>query len=666
VTVLVLALGSFSLPVASVDVTPIQKVIQMLGDMKAKGEQERNDEQVRFASFKGWCGSTSKSKEKSIAESKDAIEQLTADIQKAESDAMVAVKEIASLDKDIATWEADKKEAEGIRAEAKATFEEAHKDYSNSIDAVERALALLKAGPSSGALLQTSFLELSSSRHLSSHQKKVFMSFIQEPNMLLQDAAEDENTAPEAKAFESSSGGVIDMVTELGEKFEDERTALEKKESEESHAHNMMVQGLVNQIKAAKQERGSAVSTKATREQDKASAEGDLSDTKSGLATDEKFLAELTAECEQKEADFNKRQEVRQEELDAISKAIEIMSGDAVQGGGEHLPSFVQQTTALVQLRSSSRQREVQGVVATFLSEKAQSTNSRILQLLATKVSADPFKKVSKMIKDMIFKLMEEANEEAEHKGFCDTELTTNKQTRDTKSEDAATLKAEMEGLSADIASLGESVAELQGAISEIDAAVATATQERAAEKAKNTDTIADATAGEAAVQQAIEVLKAFYDKAGAAAMLQTGASMKDLAKPEMESGEYTGMGGGGVLGMLEVCESDFSRLLSDTTASEEDAARAFSEFSSDSAVDKATKEATAKHKAGMKQQKESALASAKTELVGVQEELDAALAYYEKLKPSCIDAGESYEERVARRKAEIESLQEALKILSS
>merc|ERR1719335_2194172 len=200
--------------------------------------------------------------------------------------------------------------------------------------------------------------------------------------MLLQDAAESENAAPEAAAFESSSGGVIDMVTELGEKFEDERTALEKKESEESHSHNMMVQGLVNQIKGAKQERSSAVSAKSTREQDKAAAEGDLADTTNGLQEDEKFLAELTAECTQKEADFHKRQEVRQEELDAIAKAIEIMSGDAVSGGSEHLPGFVQQGTALVQLRSTSQQREVQGVVANFLEEKAQSTNSRILQLL--------------------------------------------------------------------------------------------------------------------------------------------------------------------------------------------------------------------------------------------------------------------------------------------
>merc|ERR1719236_305086 len=137
------------------------------------------------------------------------------------------------------------------------------------------------------------------------------------------------------------------------------------------------------------------------------------------------------------------------------------MSSDDVQGGTKHLPGLVQESTALVQLRSSSSQRRMQSVVANFLAEKAQSTNSRVLQLLATKVAADPFKKVTKMIKDMIFKLMEEAAEEAEHKGFCDTELTTNKQTRDTKSEDAATLKAEIEGLNAEISKLGEDVAEL-------------------------------------------------------------------------------------------------------------------------------------------------------------------------------------------------------------
>ena len=45
-------------------------------------------------------------------------------------------------------------------------------------------------------------------------------------------------------------------------------------------------------------------------------------------------------------------------------------------------------------------------------------------------VAYDPFKSVKVMIKELIMKLMEEANEEAEHTGWCDTELSTNEQTR--------------------------------------------------------------------------------------------------------------------------------------------------------------------------------------------------------------------------------------------
>ena len=78
-----------------------------------------------------------------------------------------------------------------------------------------------------------------------------------------------------------------------------------------------------------------------------------------------------------------------------------------------------------------------------------------------------------------------------------------------------------------------------------------------------------------------------------------------------------------------------------------------------------AEKDKDIEHKSGKKQNHEQALQEAKTDLDGTQKELDAALAYYEKLKPSCVDAGESYEDRVARRKEEIESLQEALKILN-
>merc|ERR1719263_1282941 len=201
-----------------------------------------------------------------------------------------------------------------------------------------------------------------------------------------------------------------------------------------------------------------------------------------------------------------------------------------------------------------------------FLSDKAKSMNSRVLSLLAVKVSADPFKKVTKMIKDMIAKLIEEANEEAEHKGFCDTELGSNKATRDTKTEESDTLKATIEELTADIAKLAEEISELSAAIAAIDKAMSEATALRTAEKEKNTITIADAKAGKEAVARAMSVLKAYYDKAATnTALIQN----KVPGAPETFDKPYTGMEGGGVMGMLEVCESDFARLESETTAGE-------------------------------------------------------------------------------------------------
>merc|ERR1719161_1470467 len=130
------------------------------------------------------------------------------------------------------------------------------------------------------------------------------------------------------------------------------------------------------------------------------------------------------------------------------------------------------------------------------------------------------------------------------------------------------------------------------------------------------------------------------------------------------------GMSGmsGGITGMLEVIESDFARLESETSASEEEAAKEFKSFMHDSTMDKTGKTKDVEHKTEKKEMQAQALQEKKSDLEGTQKELDAALAYYEKLKPTCVTggtSGESFEDRVAQRKEEIESLQEALRILN-
>jgi chromosome segregation ATPase len=309
----------------------------------------------------------------------------------------------------------------------------------------------------------------------------------------------------------------------------------------------------------------------------------------------------------------------------------------------------------------------VQARASEYLRERAKALNSRVLSALAQHVSSDPFGKVKKMIKDLIVRLMEEANEEAEHKGWCDTELSTNEQTRKEKTRQVETLHAEIDELTASISKLGQQIADLSVEISESDAAVAENTKIRQAEDKTNQATIADAQAAQTAVAQALSVLKEFYEKAAESTSLVQSKRAKHQQEPEIFDEPYTGMQSenGGIIGMLEVIQSDFARLETDTKASNAEAVRQFDEFTQESAVNRAANVKDQEHKESGKTNAEGALTSKKADLEGSQKELDAALAYYDKLKPSCVDAGVSYDDRVSRRKEEIESLQEALRILN-
>merc|ERR1719333_725402 len=119
------------------------------------------------------------------------------------------------------------------------------------------------------------------------------------------------------------------------------------------------------------------------------------------------------------------------------------------------------------------------------------------------------------MIKDLIVRLMEEANEEAEHKGWCDTELSTKEKTNAVE-----TLHAEIDELEASIAKLTEDIGELTKAVAELDAAMAKATKLRQEEKAENEATIKDSQEAQTAVAQALTVLKEFYARAAEATAL--------------------------------------------------------------------------------------------------------------------------------------------------
>jgi hypothetical protein len=287
---------------------------------------------------------------------------------------------------------------------------------------------------------------------------------------------------------------------------------------------------------------------------------------------------------------------------------------------------------------------------------------------VAERVQADPFVKVKKMIKDLIVKLMEQANTEADGKAYCDTELGTNKMTRDDKQAEVEKLTSTIEQKTAESAQLTAEITELSDQLSALQAEMAQSTKLRNEEKATNAQTVADAKTAQDAVERATMVLKDFYAKAEAGpALLQdeNAANLRRVMKAA-EKVPYKGMqaSSGGIVGMLEVILSDFARLEAETAAAEDQAQTAYEKFMAESEQDVAVKETTRTHKEDKRTQTDDLITSLKKELALTQGELDAALAYYEKLKPTCVDYTLSYEERVKARDEEIQSLKEALVIL--
>jgi len=277
---------------------------------------------------------------------------------------------------------------------------------------------------------------------------------------------------------------------------------------------------------------------------------------------------------------------------------------------------------------------------------------------------------VKALIQELIERLLQEAADEASHKGWCDEQMGKAKQQRGIKAEDIKKLNTEMEGQEAKINKLKDETDTLTTELAELEDALAKATAIREDEKKENETAAKEAREAKEAVEKAIDALDKFYKKA-AQGLLQVEMQKKkrgvDDDAPDAGFDEgYKGQQGGGkgVIGMLEVIASDFEKEAKEADEMEKKQAADFLEFERTSKVSIAQKTTAKDAVEAELSTTEGEHADAMTSLKDSQKSLDSAMEELESLRPSCVDVGESAEERAAKREAEIEALREALKIL--
>mmetsp|Transcript_84169 Transcript_84169/g.228520 ORF Transcript_84169/g.228520 Transcript_84169/m.228520 type:complete len:665 (-) Transcript_84169:59-2053(-) len=642
--------GSLALTLsASSKVTPTQQVINMMSELKAKGEKMVEEEQKTYATYAEWVDDESKRLGFEIQDGEAKIEALVAYITKAESDATELGHAVEKLDAEIMQLTTEKKEATEIRNEQHDEYLKISKDYGESVDALQRAIQVMSAENYDRAQAVVLLQRMSTTV----------------PGMepvlaaLQQQQQTSEPGAPEVAAYEFQAGGIVELLNSLLDKFSGELADVESAELNQAHEFNLVELHLTNTIEKDTSDRDEKSQAKSEKLAASAKAQGELSETKAAKADDEALKQEIETTFAVKKATYEQNQVVRADELMAISNALEIISSPEVAGSYKEHINFLQVQKSVSLLQTGSSMRAARDQAMSLLRRRAKALGSESLMSLAAAVAAQApaFTKIIDMIETLLDKLKEEAAAEADHKAWCDEQLKANKLKRNKKTAKVDELNAKIEGLSADIFEMGATMAKLSEEQAALTKAMAEATEMREKEKAENLDTIADSAAGADAVKRAIVVLKEFYSS-------QQAAFLQQKQVPEMAA--YKGMQSskGGVVGMLEVIESDFLRLQAETEAAEKAAATEYAEFMEISQVSKKQKHEEEFKLKLDKDQAEFEKEETIKDLRSTEEELGRANQYFEYLKPSCLQVHVSWEECVAKRKEEIAALKEAYAII--
>jgi len=327
-------------------ITAVQKVIQLLNDMKTKAQQEMNDEQVEFSKFNQFCTNEKGFKKKSIAAAEDLMEELSTDIEKLGSDCDQLADEIDQLQQDTTTNEAQLKEQTLQREKDKASNAENIQDLAESVDALDRAVKTLEAKSGNTAQAGAALLQVSALTDVPDAVQRSIAAFIEMssdgPQASFSDGGEEQLSydAPEANAYESQSGGILDLLKKLKKEFTEKKSEAEKAEMNSQGAFNMISQDLHDQVEANTKDVADKSETKESKTESRADSKKRLDGTTTDHGEDSETLKQLDTECFEKKDSFDEKQQLRKEEIVAIGKAVEIMQSPDVAGNAEeHLPT---------------------------------------------------------------------------------------------------------------------------------------------------------------------------------------------------------------------------------------------------------------------------------------------------------------------------------------
>merc|ERR1719333_794501 len=378
------------------------------------------------------------------------------------------------------------------------------------------------------------------------------------------------------QATAPASGEIFGILKQMKESFETNLAASQKEEMTNQKAYEDLKAAKEDEIAAGQSQIDTKTQELADTDEKNAQAKEDLEDTKKSLSADEQFLMMLKEKCSMTDAEWEERQKTRQLEMEAVSKALAVLSTDDAHDlfTKTFNPSLLQKENAMHSERRTQASKLLSAVAKKFQNPR--------LATLAVRVRLDAFTRVKKAIDDMVAQLLKEKEDEIKHKDFCVDEFNSNELQTEKKERAKQDLIAKIEDLEMNIDALTKAIDTLKSEVAEMQVQLKRAGEDREKQNKEFQTTVADQRATQKLLAAALNILKGFYaKKAKAAALLQSQQPAGPPPPPGFEAYKKNAAAGG-VMGMIQQIINDAKAMEAEVIRSEEDAQKAYEDFVKD------------------------------------------------------------------------------------
>jgi hypothetical protein len=443
--------------------SPVEKVVELIKELKTKIETDGANEQKIYDKFACWCETTAQRKADAIDSEKQTIGVSTTKILTLKGAINVLAMEVADRESKIAKNEDSMKTETGIRTKENGAYQESKAYMETTLSSLHTAIEVLGGAGTGGdkglflmkvaSQVRSAILDAPQIEALPESKTKVLKQFLEEPVAFLQQEPEDyyDQKAQAKASYSPASATIMGILKDMYDTF---AADLEKSNTDESALQKAFEEHIAAKEKAnadlkreilGKEEQSAQKSTELSE------AEATLSATTEQRSSDEQIFESTRDSCKAKSDEWDERGRLRTEQLVGINQALEILTDDSARDflisatgttvrdtyGGEGVKGldFVQ-----VDQKKDARQKAF-----LVLKQLVKGTNNLRLARVAAMARRGHFDDVIAEIDKMLAELEKEGLDDVTQKAWCISEQHRNEDAKSDKEYKISQIEAKIE-----------------------------------------------------------------------------------------------------------------------------------------------------------------------------------------------------------------------------